>query len=65
MPFQCGEQNTANKLTAVQAIEIFESDASVRGLARRFGVHRSLVQQIKRGKIWRQVTSEKNPSTDG
>lgn len=54
-----GEQNSKAKLTATQVLEIFKSRQKNTELAANYNVTPALIGMIKRGKIWRSVTLEK------
>lgn len=50
-----GEEHGQSKLTEAQVQEILESTDSQRTLAARYGVSRSLIEQVKNGKVWRHL----------
>ena len=53
-----GEQNGRSKLTAEQAREIFLSGEKTEDLAKRFGISRRAVWQIKNRITWKTVNGE-------
>lgn len=45
-----------HKLTEAQVIEIYKSSEKACALAAKFGVSKSMIQNIKNSKAWRQIT---------
>jgi 5-methylcytosine-specific restriction endonuclease McrA len=50
-----GEHIASSKLTEADVRVIRASPESLRVLARKFGVNRSTIQQVRKGKSWRHV----------
>lgn len=54
-----GEKHGRSKLTEAQVLEIIASDETCKALAERFGVHNSVVSNIRIGKKWQWLTGIK------
>lgn len=50
-----GEQNGRAKLTAEQVREILRDPRGYRSTARTYGVHRSHIARIRKGRSWASV----------
>lgn len=57
--YAAGESHVMAKLTNEQALEIYKSDERGIDLAKRFGIHQTIVSDIRRGRIWTDVTGGK------
>jgi hypothetical protein len=53
-----GVQNGRNKLSVQEVIDIFNTNENHYVLAAAFGVHRSIISNIKSGKIWSTLTGK-------
>jgi hypothetical protein len=53
----CGEAHGCSKLSARAVEQIRKSDLGSRELARHFGVHRTTVQRIRNGNLWKGVAA--------
>lgn len=51
-----GEAHGKAKLTAAEAVAIYQSKCSVSELARMFEVDRQAIRSIQKGKTWRRYT---------
>lgn len=51
-----GADHHSAKLNPRSVIKIFKSTTSSRNLARKFGVHKSTIDRIKRQKTWKHLT---------
>ncbi|MEQ8504611.1 MAG: HNH endonuclease signature motif containing protein [Rhodospirillales bacterium] len=56
-----GESHPDAKLTAAEAIEVFNADGLQREIGDQFGIHQTHVSQIKRGKAWQHITAQSQP----
>ncbi|WP_448674632.1 HNH endonuclease [Pseudoxanthomonas mexicana] len=62
--FSRGERNPNHKLDPIRVIGIHEANRrgfSVAGIARAYGVSRSVVRDITRGKLWPHIYAEFHP----
>lgn len=53
-----GEKNHNARLTATQALAIYNDSRNEREIAKAYGVHFGHVNDIKRGRRWRRVTGQ-------
>jgi propanediol dehydratase small subunit len=53
-----GYYKKGTKLTDKEVFEIFNSVGPQRQTAAKYGIHQAAVSAIKRGKMWRSLTSE-------
>lgn len=51
----CGERSHMAKLTSEQALEIYNSTENRAIIAAKFGIHKTLIGHIKRGRAWKLV----------
>jgi hypothetical protein len=53
-----GERNVKAKITSELALEIFNTKMSRRAIARKYGINKTLVENIKSGRTWSHVTGK-------
>jgi hypothetical protein len=58
-PRPLGEKNVKAKVTSKLVMEIFETKMSCRAIARKYGLNKTLVENIKSGRTWSHVTGKK------
>lgn len=60
-----GEKNGQSRLTAAQAKEIRESPMGCIRLARIYGVHKSTIQNVRKGRYWAASPAKENSNGNG